>query len=95
MANPRQVVRLSPDTLYRDLHGEGVLLQVETGRYFGLDEVAHRMWQLILEHGDLSAVQQALLAEYQVDPETLSADLNRFIGQLVERKLVEIETSPA
>lgn len=92
MADGRRVVRVSTDTLYRDLHGEAVLLQVETGRYFGLDEVAHRMWQLLQLHGDLRLVEEALRSEYKVEPETLSADLNRFVDELVERKLVIIET---
>ena len=94
MAESRRVVRVSPNTLYRDLRGEGVLLQLESGQYFGLDEVAHRMWQLILEHGDLSVVEAELLSEYAVEPETLSADLDRLVGQLAERKLLEIETVP-
>ena len=94
MPDPQRVVRVSPDTLYRDLHGEGILLQLETGQYFGLDEVAHRMWQLIVEHGDLSLVETALVTEYAVARETLSADLDRFVSQLVEKKLVEVEMRP-
>ena len=89
------MVRVSPNTLYRDLRGEGVLLQLESGQYFGLDEVAHRMWQLILKHGDLSVVEAELQSEYAVEPEVLSADLDRFVGQLAERKLVEVEILPA
>ena len=95
MAESRRMVRVSPNTLYRDLHGEGVLLQLESGQYFGLDEVAHRMWQLILKHGDLSVVEAELHSEYAVEPEVLSADLDRFVGQLAERKLVEVEILPA
>lgn len=95
MAESRRMVRVSSNTLYRDLHGEGVLLQLESGQYFGLDEVAHRMWQLILKHGDLSVVEAELQSEYAVEPEVLSADLDRFVGQLAERKLVEVEILPA
>ncbi|MBI3693247.1 MAG: PqqD family protein [Acidobacteria bacterium] len=47
------------------------MLQVETGRYFGLDEAAHRMWRLILQHGDLRLVEEALRSEYAVEPERL------------------------
>ncbi|MBI3696752.1 MAG: PqqD family protein, partial [Acidobacteria bacterium] len=71
MAEGRRVVRICRDTLYWDLHGKAVLLQVETGRYFGLDEVAHRMWRLILPHGDLGLVEEALRSEYAVEPERL------------------------
>ncbi|MBI3665496.1 MAG: PqqD family protein [Acidobacteria bacterium] len=90
----KRLIRVSPDTLYRDLHGEGILLQLETGQYFGLGKVAHRIWQLILEHRELSLVEVTLLSEYPVDPATLSRDLDRFVDQLVEKKLVEIEILP-
>ena len=91
MPQGKRTVRVSSDTLYRDLHGEGILLHLETGQYFGLDEVAHRMWQLLVEHGDLGLVQAALASEYDVEPETLAADLDRVVGELTERKLVEVE----
>ena len=94
MSEVKRVVRVSPETLYRDLHGEGILLQLETGQYFGLDEVAHRMWQLIMQHGDLGLVEEALASEYG-KPESLSADLDRFVGQLAEKKLVHVETIPS
>jgi len=95
MSERKRVVRVNRDTLYRDLHGEGILLQLDSGRYFGLEGVAHRMWQLITEHGDLKLVEDALRSEYAVEPEVLSADLDRFVGELVDRKLVEMQEIPA
>ena len=89
MPDRTQRLRVSRDALYRDLRGEAVLLHVGTGRYFGLDEVGNRMWQLIQELGDLRAVEEKLLAEFDVEPAKLSADLDRFVEQLAERKLVE------
>ena len=91
MSDVKRVVRITPDALYRDLHGEGILLQLETGQYFGLDDVGHRMWQLLMQEGDLALVQEALASEYG-NPATLSADLERFVGQLVEKNLVQVET---
>ena len=95
MSPSKRLVRVTADTLYRDLQGEGILLQLETGQYFGLDAVAHRMWQLMVELGDLDQVQEALVAEYNVAPQTLASDLDHFTAQLVEKKLVEMETVPA
>ncbi len=89
MARPRRRFRVTGDTLYRDLLGEGILLQTETARYFGVDGVARRMWQLIVEHGDLDRVEAELKREYQVSPEMLAADLDRFVAQLLKKKLVE------
>lgn len=82
-------VRVNPNALHRELQGEGVLLQLDTGEYFGLDEVGQRMWTLMLELGDLSAVRARLLDEFDVDPETLSRDLNKLVDELVANKLLD------
>ena len=87
----RRFVRIPSSTLYRDLAGEAVLLQIDTGEYFGLDEVGNRIWQLIVEVGDLDGVRERMIAEYDVDANELSADLDRLLADMVERKLVEVE----
>jgi Coenzyme PQQ synthesis protein D (PqqD) len=91
MAGEKRVIRVSRGTLHRDLGGESVLLQLDMGQYFGLDEIAQRAWQLILEHdGDLDRVRIHLLSEYDVDSDALAADLDHFVDELVASKLVEV-----
>src|SRR5438445_7938456 len=50
--------------LVRLLDRESVLLNLETERYFGLDETGTRMWQLVTTSPDIDAAYQELLAEY-------------------------------
>lgn len=88
MSGPRYL-RVSPGTLHRELQGEGVLLQLDTGEYFGLDPVGQRIWTLITEHGDLDAVRAHLLEEFDVDAETLTRDLNELVTELIDHRLVE------
>jgi hypothetical protein len=95
MSQAARIVRQNPGTLHRELQGEGVLLQLDTGEYFGLDDVAQRMWALIVEHGDLEVVQARLLDEFDVEPDTLSGDLHRFVGELIERRLLDAVDPPA
>ncbi len=45
--------------LCRDLGAEAVVLDLESGIYYGLDEVGLRMWKLLQEHGDVRAVYKA------------------------------------
>ena len=37
-------VRANDEVLFQELHGEGVLLNLKTGVYFGLDPVGARIW---------------------------------------------------
>jgi hypothetical protein len=79
-----------PDVLIQELQGESVLLNVRTGRYFGLDEVGTRMWAAFTTAESLRAACDALLAEYDVDRERLEQDLKALVEKLVEHGLVEV-----
>ena len=87
---PSRVVRVNPNTLHRELQGEGVLLQLDSGEYFGLDEVGQRMWALLVEHGDLSVVAARLADEFDAEPDVLSRDLNELVDDLVSRRLLDL-----
>ena len=94
MAEATRIARVSASTLYRDVQGEGVLLHLDSGEYFGLDEVANRFWQLIVEKGDLAQVEAVMLAEFDVEHVTLSTDLHRLTAELVAKRLIEVEEAP-
>ncbi|MBI4611282.1 MAG: PqqD family protein [Candidatus Rokubacteria bacterium] len=83
-------VRIRDDVVFHDLGGEIVILNLETGVYFGLDPAGTRIWQLVREHASLRAVRDALLEEYAVAEPRCTDDLLQFITRLRENDLVEI-----
>ncbi len=83
-------VTIPPGVMFRDLDGEAVLLELETGRYFGLNETGTRMWLLLQEHGAVNAAFQSLLAEYEVAEDRLRNELLSFVGTLTAQRLLEI-----
>jgi hypothetical protein len=65
------------------------LLDPNAERYFGLDNVGTRFWQLLHEHGgDLEKIVTVMLDEYDVDEATLRHDLGGLIGRLAAEGLV-------
>ena len=86
-----RTVRISDDTIFRELAGEAVLLQLDAGMYYGLDSVATRLWNLIAERGSLRAVLERAREEFDVDAATLEHDLLALVSDLSERKLVVVE----
>ncbi len=82
----------SQQVLFRELDGESVLLDLRSQKYFGLDEVGTRIWQLLDELRDVEAVQAALLDEFEVAPERLRRDLRSLLDQLAADQLIELET---
>ena len=80
---------IEADALFRELGGEGVILDLGSGRYFGVDRVGARIWQLLVERRTLRSVHQQLLSEFDVPPETLERDLINFAGELLNRGLAK------
>jgi hypothetical protein len=76
------------DVVFRELSGEGVILNLESGLYFGLDAVGTRAWQLMVEHGRLDRVFERLLEEYEVSGDVLRHDLIDLFVQLSHHGLV-------
>ena len=84
-------ITVPESVLFRDLDGEAVLLETGSGRYYGLDEVGTRMWNLIQLHGEPEAVCRALLVEYNVPEDRLREDLGRFVETLAARGLLRMD----
>jgi hypothetical protein len=84
-------ITVPESVLFRDLDGEAVLLETGSGRYYGLDEVGTRMWNLLQLHGETEAVCRALLAEYDVSEDRLCEDLRRFVETLAARGLLRVD----
>jgi len=76
--------------LVRQLDGEAVLLNLETERYFGLDTMGTRMWELLTVSQNIDAAYQQLLTEFEVEPQVLRTNLNELVGRLVENGLLQL-----
>lgn len=83
-------IRISPNVLYRELVDEAVLLDLKSQRYYGLDPVGNRLWQLVRERGRIGAVVRAMLEEYEIDEHQLREDFSGFLRQLEEAGLIEL-----
>ncbi|HJU64708.1 MAG TPA: PqqD family protein [Gemmatimonadaceae bacterium] len=84
-------VTVSPEVLYQEVEGQAVLLHLERERYYSLDAVGTRIWGMLTNRSDTSAIRETMLALYDVDESTLTSDLARFIGRLADAGLVIVD----
>ena len=84
-------INIPQDVLFRDVDGEAVILNLATGKYFGLDQVGTRMWALLAQHKSIADCYRALLDEYDVTAEQLQRDLLNLIDNLVSQQLIQID----
>jgi hypothetical protein len=76
-----------------ELDQEAVLLNVETGLYFGLDAVGAEVWKLLEQGATEHEIMEHLLAEFDVEPSQLRADMREFLDQLLSHGLILSENA--
>ena len=75
--------------LLQELDGESVFLNLNNGKYFGLDEVGTHLWKALTAASSIQAAYEGLLRQYDVEAERLRQDLSDLLDQLVAHGLVE------
>ncbi len=81
-------MRRSDHAMARELDGEIIILDVPSGRYFGINDVGAVVWGLLDGTHDRDAIVDAVTAEFDVDRDTAAADLDALLDQLVDAGLV-------
>jgi hypothetical protein len=77
--------------LFQNIDNEYVLLNTQTELYFGLDSVAASFWQLFAEGLTIPAAVDKVMAEYDVDKDTLENDLNVLLQALENNQLLTLQ----
>lgn len=91
----RSRITIPGGVLHQQLGAETVLLHLTTEQYYGLDEVASRVWQLLQEHDTVDPIVAIVTTEYEVDEQAFRADLERLVSRLADLGLIEITSGPA
>lgn len=83
------------DVVWQNLDGCVVMLAFAPARYYRLDDVGSRMWELLNECEDVATAFARLSEEYDVDASTLRRDLSDFIERLVDVGMLRVDASGA
>ena len=90
MITMQSTVVVAPGLTAATLGDEAVLLDANSGRYYGLNELGARIFELIRTPNSVNHVRDTLLQEYKVDEEQLNADLIAFLRDMEKRNLIEL-----
>jgi coenzyme PQQ synthesis protein D (PqqD) len=82
--------RLPDHVVYRMFVKETVVLNLQTGKYHGVNPTGGRMIELLERSDTVRQAAEKLAAEYQRPVEEIEADLMAFCRDLVERGLIEL-----
>jgi hypothetical protein len=81
---------ISDRVVARAVSGATVLLNLDNGRSFMLDDVGARAWSVLMSSASIQDAYDSLLTEYQVEPDQLRTDLASLIVDLEAQGLLEI-----
>jgi Coenzyme PQQ synthesis protein D (PqqD) len=79
-----------PHVVYRPFVKETVVLNLQTGKYHGLNPTGGRMLDVIERSATIGAAARQLADEYGAPLEQLQTDLCDFCRDLLERGLIEL-----
>lgn len=83
-----KVPKRNPDIVWKKMGDEVVLLNPETGKYFGLNRVGSSFWSLVDGQVTVDQIIDRMLGEYNVERERIAADILELIGSLEARGLL-------
>ena len=83
-------VTVPDDVLISNLQDESVILNLDSERYYGLDDVGTRFLSILTTSESIEAAYDRLREEYDVDTQVLRADLLALVEKLIEQGLIEI-----
>ncbi len=85
------ILSIPPQVMSRLVDDDTVLLDLESGMYFGLDGVGKRIWDSVAEGCSIGEIAAIITAEYEVEEARAQADVIEFTGDLVTRGLLEAQ----
>jgi hypothetical protein len=81
-------VKRSQTAMARDVDGELVILDIPSGRFFGLNDVGKVIWDRLAEDSSFEQLIDAVASNYEIDRDQATDDVTDLIAQLVDAGLV-------
>lgn len=80
----------SSHQLSAQLNDEVVVLNLQSGIYFGLTDVAARIWTLIEQPLTCASVVDVILEEFEADRQQIENDVLQFVHKMKDLGLIEV-----
>src|ERR1700754_4428990 len=88
MEDPPSRPRRQEGVIVQEAQGQTVLLRLEDGSYYALDDVGARVWELCDGERTTDEIVEGMCAEFAAPRETIAADVLDFVSELREERLL-------
>jgi hypothetical protein len=71
-----------------DMDGEKVMMNLDKGKYYGLNSIGSHIWEIIKSPLSVESVILKLLAEYDIDEKTCKESVMTFLERMYKEGLI-------
>ena len=87
--NPLTTYIASSESLYSEIDSEAVILDIQSGIYYGLNDTGNQIWYWLQTPKTSSELLDLLLEEYDVILEQATDDLQNLLQEMVNTGLIK------
>lgn len=84
----KDILKRNPELLSSKIDTETIMMSMHDGNYYGLNEVAGRIWEILEKEMTYAELIRNLLEEFDVDESTCRNDVAGFLNKLEDKKLI-------
>lgn len=84
------VVQWDPNQIAATVDREIVILSVERGSYYGLDDIGSEIWEKLANPTRIGAICDALAEKYEADRPAIERDVLALLEQMATEGLISI-----
>ena len=85
------VIHRDPDQEFSKIDEEIIMLNVNKGEYYALNDVASRIWEMIDAPVQVNELLNKLIQEFEVDTETCKKDTLKCLEDFRSKSIIIIE----
>ena len=89
------VVSSVPNVLSSDIDGETMIMSIENGNYYGLDDIASVIWKMMASPVRIAEIVEELLPRFEVEREKCERDVLHLIAGLAQQSIVRVDGDAA
>jgi len=82
------------EVVWRTLGDDCILLHLESGIYYTLNEEGRMLWEALDGKNNLAEIRSKMMEQYDVDGGTIQKDLIEIIEDLIKEDLVKYDKNP-
>jgi len=77
-----------PEAITGALHDHLVMLDIQKGKYFSLNPVATRIWELLEKPHTIAELCKSLIEEYDVAPDQCQQEVEEYLSEMKNLELI-------